>query len=152
MLPPSQRMYRACWQALLNSTLAPNLNLKGNITYIISSLSTVITSQSWNSIFIYNTDINKFYVLQGDYWAWSGNNPLNELSTERAIGTTLQRPTGVDVGFIYYDVDLSKYLTWNGLNWLGIVLTELREEFLENKFEIGYLTLEEFKSKMINSW
>jgi len=42
--------------------------------------------------------------------------------------------------------------TWKGTNWLGIVLTELREEFLGNKFENGYLTLDEFKSKMINSW
>lgn len=42
--------------------------------------------------------------------------------------------------------------TWKGTNWLGIVLTELREEFIGNKFENGYLTLEEFQSKMINSW
>ncbi|TDL99679.1 MAG: hypothetical protein C4K58_07035 [Flavobacteriaceae bacterium] len=42
--------------------------------------------------------------------------------------------------------------TWKGTNWLGILLTELREEFLGNNFENGYLTLEEFKSKMINSW
>jgi len=42
--------------------------------------------------------------------------------------------------------------TWKGTNWLGIVLTELREELLGNHFENGYLTLEEFKSKMINSW
>lgn len=41
--------------------------------------------------------------------------------------------------------------TWKGTNWLGIVLTELREEFLGNEFENGYLTLEEYKSKMINS-
>lgn len=43
-------------------------------------------------------------------------------------------------------------MKWKGTNWLGIVLTELREEFLDNKFENGYLTLEEFKSKMIKSW
>jgi len=42
--------------------------------------------------------------------------------------------------------------TWKGTNWLGIVLTELREELLGNKFDNGYLTLDEFKSKMINCW
>ncbi len=42
--------------------------------------------------------------------------------------------------------------TWKGTNWLGIILTELREEILGNEFENGYLTLEEFKSKMINCW
>jgi ribA/ribD-fused uncharacterized protein len=41
------------------------------------------------------------------------------------------------------DQDESKSIfTWNGLNWLGIVLTELREEFLGNKFEENYLGLE----------
>jgi ribA/ribD-fused uncharacterized protein len=48
--------------------------------------------------------------------------------------------------------DAASILTWQGTNWLGIVLTELREELLGNNFENGYLTLEEFKSKMINSW
>lgn len=40
-------------------------------------------------------------------------------------------------------------LKWKGTNWLGIVLTELREELLGNEFENGYLTLEDFKNKMI---
>lgn len=48
--------------------------------------------------------------------------------------------------------EANSILTWQGTNWLGIVLTELREELLGNNFENGYLTLEEFKSKMINSW
>lgn len=43
-------------------------------------------------------------------------------------------------------------LKWRGTNWLGIILSELREELLGNKFENGYLTLEEFKDKMIKSW
>jgi ribA/ribD-fused uncharacterized protein len=42
--------------------------------------------------------------------------------------------------------------TWKGTNLLGIVLTELREEFLGNEFEKGYLTIEELKSKKIKSW
>jgi ribA/ribD-fused uncharacterized protein len=42
--------------------------------------------------------------------------------------------------------------TWEGTNWLGIVLTELREELFGNNFENGYLTLEDFKSKTIKSW
>lgn len=36
-------------------------------------------------------------------------------------------------------------LTWKGKNWLGIILTELREELLENELEHGYLTLEDLK-------
>lgn len=56
------------------------------------------------------------------------------------------------IGLTKDQEEAKSIFTWKGTNWLGIVLTELREEFLGNKFENGYLTLEEFKSKMINSW
>lgn len=56
------------------------------------------------------------------------------------------------IGLTEHQEESKSLLTWRGTNWLGIVLTELREEFLGNRFENGYLTLEEFKSKMINNW
>jgi ribA/ribD-fused uncharacterized protein len=56
------------------------------------------------------------------------------------------------IGLTEKQEEANSIFTWKGTNWLGIVLTELREELLGNEFENGYLTLEEFKSKMINSW
>lgn len=56
------------------------------------------------------------------------------------------------IGLTKDQEEAKSIFTWKGTNWLGIVLTELREEIIGNKFENGYLTLEEFKSKMINSW
>jgi ribA/ribD-fused uncharacterized protein len=56
------------------------------------------------------------------------------------------------IGLTEKQEEAKSIFTWKGTNWLGIVLTELREELLGNQFENGYLTLEEFKSKMINSW
>lgn len=56
------------------------------------------------------------------------------------------------IGLTKEQEEAKSIFTWQGTNWLGIVLTELREEFLENKIENGYLTIEEFKSKIINSW
>ncbi|SDD41684.1 NADAR family protein [Williamwhitmania taraxaci] len=52
------------------------------------------------------------------------------------------------IGLTEKQEDAKSIFTWKGTNWLGIVLTELREEFIGNKFENGYLTLEEFKTKM----
>lgn len=56
------------------------------------------------------------------------------------------------IGLTEHEEDSKSIFTWKGTNWLGLVLTELREELLGNKFENGYLTLDEFKSKMKNSW
>jgi ribA/ribD-fused uncharacterized protein len=54
------------------------------------------------------------------------------------------------IGLTKDQEEAKSIFTWKGSNWFGIVLTELREEFLGNEFGNGYLTLEEFKSKMIN--
>lgn len=56
------------------------------------------------------------------------------------------------IGMTENHEDAKSILTWKGTNWLGIVLTELREELIGNEFDNGYLTLEEFKEKMINNW
>lgn len=53
------------------------------------------------------------------------------------------------IGLTAQEKDSEQIVTWKGTNWLGIVLTELREELLGNTFGNGYLTLENFKSKMI---
>ena len=56
------------------------------------------------------------------------------------------------IGLSESQAESKNLLSWKGTNWLGIVLTELREEILGNNFDSGYLTLEEFKSKMKKSW
>jgi ribA/ribD-fused uncharacterized protein len=56
------------------------------------------------------------------------------------------------IGLTKGQEEAKSIFTWKGTNWLGIVLTELREELLSNNIENGYLTLEEFKLKMINRW
>jgi ribA/ribD-fused uncharacterized protein len=38
---------------------------------------------------------------------------------------------------------------WKGTNWLGIVLTELREELLGNTFENGYMRHEDYKKLVL---
>lgn len=51
----------------------------------------------------------------GDYIDALGN-PANALH----IGTTVQRPTGVQIGFTYKDTDLNKWIIWNGEAWENI--------------------------------
>lgn len=44
-------------------------------------------------------------------------------------GATIKRPTVIpdDVGFLYYDTDLKKYIVWNGTEWTNMDGTSLGE-------------------------
>ena len=44
---------------------------------------------------------------------------------ETGIGTTANRPTGVNAGFQYFDTSLSKYICWNGTTWTNLDGTTL---------------------------
>ncbi len=43
----------------------------------------------------------------------------------RTKGTTLQRPSNVQIGFTYKDTDLNKWIIWNGEAWENIDGTAL---------------------------
>ena len=52
------------------------------------------------------------------------------------------------IGLIETDSRAKSIFEWKGTNFLGIILTELREELLENKLEVGYLNIDELKDKI----
>lgn len=99
-----------------NNALLGGLKPYGNIEYILSFTP---TKNSWNSGFVYNTDIDVFYVLVGDYWGYAGKKPTFYLTSEflRAAGTTAERPSNAPTGFKYYDTDLSQYVTKTADGW-----------------------------------
>ena len=43
----------------------------------------------------------------------------------RSLGNTASRPTNAPVGFIYYDMTLSKCIVWNGTTWINLDGTAL---------------------------
>ncbi|MFC3809356.1 NADAR family protein [Lacihabitans lacunae] len=94
-------------------------------------------------------------VYRGNREKFIQNNELLDLLSSTK-GKTIVEASPDDniwgIGLTEKQEEAKSIFTWKGTNWLGIVLTELREEFLGNKFENGYLTLEEFKTKMIKSW
>jgi conserved hypothetical protein, ribA/ribD-fused len=51
------------------------------------------------------------------------------------------------IGLTEHQEESKSLTTWKGTNWLGIVLTELREELIGHNFNNGYCTINEYKSK-----
>lgn len=86
-------------------------------------------------------------IFKGNKAKFSQNHEFKNLllSTE---GQTLVEasPTDVVWGIGLEETDHKAFdiRTWNGTNWLGIALTELREEFRNNSFEVGYLMPNDF--------
>lgn len=48
------------------------------------------------------------------------------------------------IGLTEADEKSKNIMHWQGTNWLGIVLTELRQELLDNRFENGYWEIEDY--------
>ena len=69
----------------------------------------------------YSTDTFKELIWNGDSWVDFLGNSVDILK----IGTTAQRPTGVQIGFTYKDTDLNKWIIWNGEAWENIDGTAL---------------------------
>lgn len=67
------------------------------------------------------------FVTDNDFNGASLSTNVNDLSTtgnivyenrHRNAGPTAQRPTGISVGFVYYNTTLGVHETWNGGSWV----------------------------------
>ena len=61
----------------------------------------------------FDIDLNRPIWWKGSQWIDSSGNPADALKT----GTTEQRPTGVQIGFIYKDTTLDQLVVWDGIEW-----------------------------------
>lgn len=97
------------------------------------TLNNVIASieQSPTTSYISGKGAN-FYVgdLDLPVW-WNGSYLLNAfgLRAAKTKGTTAERPSlgaaAINVGVLYYDTDLGKYIVWNGTTWVNVDGTNL---------------------------
>lgn len=89
-------------------------------------------------------------VYEGNYHKFTQNKKLQEylIGTK---GMTLVEASPYDkiwgIGLLKSDRKSNEIKYWKGKNWLGIVLTELRENILENSSGIGYFEYSELKEK-----
>jgi len=65
------------------------------------------------------------------------NGDNSTLETTRKSGTTAQRPTGIPIGYSYYDTTLSASIIWNGSSWLSSVTGTGTTNYLP-KFSSAY--------------
>lgn len=59
----------------------------------------------------------------GAKWIDSNGNKANS-----SIGTTALRPTDANIGYLYYDTTLKKYIVWNGTEWTNMDGSSLEEQ------------------------
>ena len=69
---------------------------------------------------IFNLSYNRAEWWTGTHWVDADGN-----TAALKKGTTLERPTGVNEGFDYYDSTLKKKILWNGINWVNLDGTAL---------------------------
>ena len=70
---------------------------------------------------IYDENIKKYIIFDGNIWRdYEGND-----ADANKQGTTTQRPTKVQIGFIYKDTTLGKLIVWDGDTWVNIDGTSL---------------------------
>lgn len=94
----------------LNVAGFPRTVVVGNIIELTNN-SPVGTYGTFSA---YNTTINQIYNGHDSNWYMHTSDGVFKL----AVGSTVNRPTGVWDGFIYYDTTLSVYVTWNGTTWI----------------------------------
>ena len=81
-------------------------------------------------------------VYEGCYYKFTQNEPAyNYLMETRGTYLVEGSPTDTvwGVGLGCYDPSIKDPKNWNGTNWLGQVLTSLREDLIENQDEITLL-------------
>lgn len=87
------------------------------------------------------------FVYQGNMAKFTQNKDFLELLISTK-GNTIVEASPTDeiwgIGLSESDNKSKDIFDWRGTNWLGIVLTELREELLENNFTKGFWTRDEF--------
>ena len=88
------------------------------------------------------------FIYIGNKVKFTQNNEFKDLLVS-TNGKTLVEASPTDIiwgiGLEESNENSKNIWTWRGTNWLGIVLTELREELIGNTFENGFLQLDDFK-------
>lgn len=64
----------------------------------------------------FDTTQNKLGIWNGTAWVDSMGNPLES----KRSGTTEERPTGVQIGYIYHNTDEGIFEAWDGETWIPI--------------------------------
>lgn len=71
--------------------------------------------------YIYDINLGKTIWWTGSKWVDNLGNPADA----KKQGTTEERPSNVNIGFIYKDATLDKLIIWNGTTWVNMDGTEL---------------------------
>ena len=89
------------------------------------------------------------FVYQGNKAKFSQNKEFSNLLIS-TIGTTIVEASPSDfiwgIGLSENEIEIKNINHWKGLNLLGIVLTELREELRGNNLECGFFNQKEFNT------
>lgn len=72
----------------------------------------------------YDRTLNRPIWWNGSSWVDKDGNPADA----KKQGTTEQRPSSVQIGYIYKDTTLGKLILWNGTAWVNLDGTELANQ------------------------
>lgn len=76
--------------------------------------------------------VSRDYVYKGNYAKFSQNAGLKQILIEETAGTTLVEASPTDklwgIGLDAHDERAENRETWQGVNWLGEVLTKVRDD------------------------
>ena len=86
-----------------------------------SSANRPYTSWAITGQFFFDTTLKKPLWWDGSNWIDSNKNPADA----KKQGTTAERPTGVQIGYVYKDTTLNKLIIWDGTEWINMDGTAL---------------------------
>ena len=72
-------------------------------------------------MYIYDTNLGKTIWWTGSEWV----DNLGNSADAKKQGTSEERPSNVNIGFIFKDTTLNKLIVWDGNNWVNMDGTEL---------------------------